>query len=177
MIIAGRQKLRVHGLPLRDLSSPNSNVPACTDAVPMWVFRVPSGHFGLFIIRKLQIINALLLSWFESMPGSQTVLSHSRFNRFLIENNRLPLMAVNRRVKIRILRAEPNFSPPKLDRPVVDAIAPLRHRGISPIKPATSRSSHSPFPAAERRCWPSRAARAPRICPNSPCLWRVPPRG
>jgi hypothetical protein len=42
----------------------------CTDVVPMGVFRVLSGISGLFIICKLHIPGALLLSWFESMPGS-----------------------------------------------------------------------------------------------------------
>ena|ERR1019366_7152883 len=37
----------------------------------MGVFRVLLGISGLFRIYKLHIPNALLQSWFESMPGSQ----------------------------------------------------------------------------------------------------------
>jgi hypothetical protein len=36
----------------------------CTD-----VFRVLLGNLSFFIICKLQILNSLLESWFESMPG------------------------------------------------------------------------------------------------------------
>ena len=44
----------------------------CTDAVPMGVNRAQTGDLGLFRICKLQILNVLALSWFESMSGSHT---------------------------------------------------------------------------------------------------------